>query len=180
MIAAWKKKDPPPNRVKPVPVQFIRRIAVIARHSTCNITIGMSDMIILAFFCLLRPGEYTDSPCDTTPFYLQDIQLFVGDRCLDLNTASDAQILAACFGALTFTDQKNGVRSEVIGLAHSGDPYLCPVRVIGRRIIHLRRHGAPPNTPLARVYVTPTLISSVTPPSQPPLFGKPSLFWVLN
>jgi len=35
--------------------------------------------------------------------------------------------------------------------------------VIGRRIIHLRRHGAPPNTPLACVYVSPTLISYVTP-----------------
>ena len=163
MIAAWKKKDPPPNRVKPVPVQVIRRISIIARHSTCNITIAVSDMIILAFFFLLRPGEYTDSPSDTTPFCLQDIQLFVGDRCLNLTTASDAQILAACFGALTFTDQKNGVRGEVVGLACSGDPYLCPVHAIGRRIIHLRRHGAPPNTPLARVYVTPTLISSVTP-----------------
>ena len=92
MIAAWKKKDPPPNRVKPVPVQVIRRISVLARHSSCNITIGVSDMIILAFFFLLRPGEYTDSPSDTTPFRLQDIQLFVGDRCLDLNTASEAQI----------------------------------------------------------------------------------------
>jgi len=57
-------------------------------------------------------------------------QLFVGDCCLDLNTASDAQILSTCFGALTFTDQKNGVHGDVIGLVCSGHPYVCPVRVI--------------------------------------------------
>ena len=90
MIAEWKKQDPPPNQVKPVPVQVIRRIAVLACHLTCSITIDVSDMIIPDFFFLLRPGEYTDSPSDTTPFHLQDIQLFVGDRCLDLNTISDA------------------------------------------------------------------------------------------
>ena len=52
---------------------------------------------------------------------------------------------------------------EVVGLACIGDPYLCPIHVIGRRIIHLRRHAAPPNTPIARVYISPTRISSVTP-----------------
>ena len=178
MIAARKKKDPPPNRVKPVPVQVIRRISVLARHSSCNITIGVSDMIILAFFFLLRPGEYTDSPSDTTPFCLQDIQLFVGDRCLNLTTASDAQILAACFGALTFTDQKNGVRGEVVGLACSGDPYLCPVRAIGRRIIHLRRHAAPPNISTCTCMSTSVPLSS--PPSLLPsssmLFGQAITF----
>ena len=32
MLAAWKKEDPPANRVKPIPISVIRRIAFVAHH----------------------------------------------------------------------------------------------------------------------------------------------------
>ncbi|KAL7523299.1 hypothetical protein ACHAWF_000463, partial [Thalassiosira exigua] len=48
------------------------------------------------------------------------------------------QLLQARFGSLTFTEQKNGVRGEVIGLECSGDPYLCPVKALVRRVFYLR------------------------------------------
>ena len=91
------------------------------------------------------------------------MQLFIGQNRLNLISATDAQLLQTRFASLTFTDQKNGVRGEVIGHARSGDPFLCPVKAIVRRIIYLRTNSAPPNTPLSRVYntgkVTPKLIS---------------------
>ena len=151
MYSAWKKKDPPPNRVKPVPVQVLRRIMVVAQHSD-PITRATADMICLAFFFLLRPGEYTDSPSDSTPFRIADTQLFLGPRRLDLQTATEAQLLSATFATLTFTDQKNGVRGEVVGLGTSGNPLLCPVRAIARRILHLRSAQAPGTAALAAVY----------------------------
>ena len=51
-----------------------------------------------------------------------------------------------------------------IGHAQSGDQFLCPVKAIVCRVIYLRPNGAPPNTPLSRVYntnsrVTPKLIT---------------------
>jgi hypothetical protein len=49
-----------------------------------------TDMIILAFFFLLRPGEYTDN--DNTPFCIKDVQLFIGPRCLNLQTLSAAEL----------------------------------------------------------------------------------------
>jgi hypothetical protein len=58
------------------------------------------------------------------------------------------------FASLTFTDQKNGVRGEVIGHARSGDQFLCPVQAIVHRVIYLTSNNAPPNTPLSRVYNT--------------------------
>ena len=166
MLSAWNKKDPPPNRVKPVPVQVLRHISVISDASD-PLAQGIADMIFLAFFFLLRPGEYTDSASDTTPFRFADVQLFHGPRRLDLTTASEDEIRTASFASLTFTNQKNGVRGEVIGLSTSGNNILCPVRALARRILHLRRHGAPTNTPLARVFynqrwcaVTPTAITT--------------------
>ena len=119
---------------------------------------------MIAFFYLLRPGEYTDAPSDTVPFRLEDVQLMIGDRRLDIFTCPLTELAEARFATLTFTEQKNGVRGEVIGLARSGDPFLCPVLAIVRRIIHLRTNNAAPTTPLARVFhkhstkVTPTLI----------------------
>ena len=75
-------------------------------------------------------------------------------------TAPKSELRLARFASLTFTTQKNGVRGEVIGLACSGDPYLCPVQAIIRRVLYLRRHSAPPTTPLARVYHTPLKVTA--------------------
>lgn len=165
MWRAFGKKDPPPNRVKPVPIQVIRHIMTIAMASQDNYLIATADMISVAFFFLLRPGEYTASSSDTTPFQFQDIQLFLGNQRLNLSTATVAQLQAATFASLTFTDQKNGVRGEVIGLGRSGNPNLCPVVSLVRRICHLRIHNATPTTPIAKVYttrwenITPTVIT---------------------
>ncbi|KAL3817629.1 hypothetical protein ACHAXA_011717 [Cyclostephanos tholiformis] len=52
-----------------------------------------SDMIILAFFFLLRPGEYTD--CDGDPFWLENVQLFIGNTRLTLGTAPECDLLEA-------------------------------------------------------------------------------------
>jgi hypothetical protein len=50
--------------------------------------------------------------------------------------------------ALEFTNQKNGVRGELVGLGRSGHPQWCPVLTIVRRLKHFRLHRAPPTTPL--------------------------------
>ena len=161
-IGYYKRQDPPPDRVKPVPVTVVRHVVHTALLGTNSGNQAIADMIALAFFFLLRPGEYTATPSETTPFLVQDAQLFVGLHRLNLATATDAELLSATFGSLTFTTQKNGVRGEVIGQAHSGNPELCPVLALARRIIHLRRFGALPRTPLG-VYFDGTAWRSVTP-----------------
>ncbi len=168
MLSSYAKADPPPNRVKPVPIMVVHRIFAVAFANDADvISQCLADMIGLAFFFLLRPGEYTDSASDTTPFTLADVQLFCGQQRLDLATASPANIMSATFASLTFTTQKNGVRGEVIGLSHSGDPILSPPRILGRRILHLRSSNAPPNTPLAQCFpgvqphaITPAAITT--------------------
>ena len=164
--ASWKKVDPPPNRVKPIPISVIRRIAFIAQTldpSVSPLLCATADMIIIAFFFLLRPGEYTDSPSDTVPFTFGDVQLCIGNRRLNLLTSPIQELREARFATLTFTDQKNGVRGEVIGLGRSGDPFVCPVLAIIRRVVHLRELSAPMSTPLARVYHSTNAKSKVTP-----------------
>ena len=152
MYACYTKEDPPPNRVKPVPVPVLRRIFAVAATMNNPFFECLADMIGLAFFYLLRPGEYASSPSDSTPFEFRDVQLFRGQTRLNLLTATDAELLTSTFASLTFRDQKNSVKGEVIGLGHSGDPLLSPPRILARRIIHLRNNGAELTTPLCRCH----------------------------
>jgi hypothetical protein len=136
--------------------------------------LAIADMCCLAFFFLLRPGEYTISPSESTPFRLCDIQLRIGNRRLDSALASEAELRTATFASLTFTTQKNGVRGEVIGLSRSGSPHFCPVLCLVRRSLHARAHNADFTDPIARYFhherwvnitpgdITHTLRSAVT------------------
>jgi hypothetical protein len=167
-LKAYAKQDPPPHRVKPIPVSVIRNVLFVALASAAVSVLAIADMVALAFFFLLRPGEYTGTKSETTPFRVQDVQLWIGRQRLDITTASDADIASATFCSLTFTSQKNGVRGEVIGLGRSGDSQLCPVRSVTRRVLHLRQHNAPPETPLATYFngskfvaVSPQAITTV-------------------
>ena len=51
-----------------------------------------------------------------------------------------------------FTDQKNGIKNELITQRASGDPFLCPARALGWIVRHLLLNGAPPDAPLYRHY----------------------------
>jgi hypothetical protein len=166
MLAAYAKKDPPPHRVKPIPVTVLRHIMAVAHATPTSRNLAIADMCGVAFFYLLRPGEYTASRSESTPFRLCDIQLSVGAHRLDLHTASIASIQSATFATLTFTNQKNGVRGEVIGLARSLNPHLCPVICLINRVLHARAHNANFTSPIARYFeqgqwldITPAHIS---------------------
>jgi hypothetical protein len=148
-LACYSKEDPPPDRVKPIPITIIWHVLSAALLSATIDNLGVADMIVLAFFFLLRPGEYTATASDTTPFRMCDVQLFIGPVRIDPATADEQSLWSTTFASLTFTTQKNGVRGEVIGLGRSGDPEFCPVLCLVRRILRLRHSNAPAETPLA-------------------------------
>ena len=162
MLKSYAKNDPAPNRVKPVPIPVIRRILAISVHAS-PFEQCLADMICIAFFFLLRPGEYALSTSESTPFELKDVQLFRGQQRLNLTTALDAEILSATFASLTFDKQKNSVRGEVVGHSPSGDRTLCPARAIARRVLHLRHHQAPLSTTLATAFTSAHSTKSVKP-----------------
>jgi hypothetical protein len=151
----YNKQDPPPSRVRPVPLQLLIHIhdtvtqlpAATARQS------AIADLALMAFFFLLRPGEYCKSGPDTEshPFRLRDVTFSIGESNHNAATAPLDRIRAADYVALYFTTQKNGVRGEAIGHGASGHAFACPLGVIRRRVLYLRALGAPPDTPLCSV-----------------------------
>jgi hypothetical protein len=146
----YKKEDGPPSRVKPVPIIIILFILHQAYNGEATEDRrAVADMVTIAFYFLLRPGEYTGTTSYDTPFRLQDVKLHIDDRLLYLFNAPIADLHAATTVSLTFTTQKNGTKGEIITHGLSTDPLACPVKSVVRCIIHLRNYKPSKSTPLA-------------------------------
>jgi hypothetical protein len=113
---------------------------------------AIADMIVIAFFFLLCPGEYTGTISDDTAFKLQDVGLYIQGRKLDLLAAPEAELRMATSASYTFTTQKNGNRNEKVVQGLSGDPWCCPVKATVRRVLLHRNHKATSVTLLAALY----------------------------
>ena len=98
---------------------------------------AVADMIIIAFFFLLRLGEYTGTKYDSPPFCLSDVTFSVRRKVFNTATATDDELAAVTFVILIFSTQKIGVRGEKIVHWDTGDPLLCPKEALRRRVTQL-------------------------------------------
>jgi hypothetical protein len=155
--AYWRRHEDPPTRVKPIPVPILIDAvdqALTLTGPAAQAIRACADMVCLAYYFILRPGEYVVASGElSSPFRLADVELFVGQRRLDTRLCTDADVEAATFLMLTFTNQKNSVRGEKIGHGRSGHARFCPVLAATRRVLHLRQHQAPDITPLYAFYI---------------------------
>jgi hypothetical protein len=154
LFTCYKKEDSPPSRLKPVPIIIVM---FILSHDNADTTIpedrrAIADLICIAFYFLLWPGEYTGTTSDDAPFRLKDVEFHVNDLALDTLQAPLSQLAAATTVSLTFTTQKNGNKGEVLTHGLSTDPWSCPVRATAHRVVHLRAHTASLSTPLASYF----------------------------
>ena len=126
------------------------------------------ELAWIGFFYLLRPGEFSFTH-DNYPLLCRNISICVGIRKLDIFACPETELLKATTSAITFDNQKNRNKGEIIAHALSGDAVMCPTRSLVRRIIALRHAGAGPETPLCAYtttrqgffhYVTSTMIAA--------------------
>ena len=87
-------------------------MACIAAASNDQELQAVADMIIIGFFVLLRPGKYTGTKSDSTPFCLSDVTFSVGRTVFDTATTPENELAAATFVILIFSTQKNGLWGE--------------------------------------------------------------------
>jgi hypothetical protein len=91
-----------------VPIIIIIFIVAQAFGNTQDATeMDIANMIVVAFFFLLRPGDYTGTLADDAAFKIEDVSLYVQICKLDFITAPDAEIKASNSACYTFTAQKN-------------------------------------------------------------------------
>ena len=116
-------------------------------------TVG--DFCLIAFYYLLRVGEYTyHKPSEnrrTKQFRLQDVSLWHHNTLLS-PALPEKYLLAHCTAAtLNISNQKNGVRSQTIH-QEAINTFSCPIRAIIRRVKHILQHTTNPNTILSTYF----------------------------
>lgn len=150
--SAWTLEDPPPDRVKPIPLQLIRHV-VERLDLTDPFQAAKADALIIGFFYMLRPGEHTFDTNNHHPFRFCNASFSKdGNAATNGITITDADLEAANRVFLNFSTQKNGERNEAITHGDTFDALLSPVAAVRRRIRHLRHWQAPPDTPLYTVF----------------------------
>ena len=160
-LRALKDEDDPETRAYPANITLIRQLPAVLDtehedHGTLNTVI--IDLIIVGFFWLLRPAEYTaaaDKKARTQCFRLCDIHLTIGDHTYPATTAplnDENDVLTIQSAALTFSDQKNAVRGEIVSHRANNDPFFCPVKALGRIAYRLRKWKARPTAHIHEHY----------------------------
>ena len=128
---------------------------------TTNLDRAVDDLCTIAFYYLLCVGEYTNkttwpSTKQTVQFKLEDITFFKKDKhgrlkCLPQSAAA-LLISTADSATLKLNNQKNSYKGVCIIQEANGDLIHCPVRVLGRRFLHLQNNEADNSTTLSIYY----------------------------
>jgi hypothetical protein len=70
-LVAYNCQDPPPTRVKPIPIDILQQTFTLARLTQHPMSDTIVDMLTLGFYFLLRPSKYVDtSNPEFSPFRL--------------------------------------------------------------------------------------------------------------
>ncbi|KAI2500877.1 hypothetical protein MHU86_13597 [Fragilaria crotonensis] len=156
LLRSYKNDDPAPRPQLALPVIAIEAAAAPGFAPDADaFAATVADLIILAFFFLLRVGEYTLPAAHvrtrTVQFRVCDIKFWDGQTILP-HTSDPAVLAAATSVTLTIDNQKNGQRGQT--LHHEAVPgSFCPVKAAARRVSYIiRQLQLPPYTPLSTVH----------------------------
>jgi hypothetical protein len=162
MLDGWRKEDPATTKELPVEADVPEYLTALASRSTADEKDkAVADLVTVAYYYLLRVGEYTargkgvqeTGATQTQPFKMKDVAFFAThSRTKKLYrlppTASDWDIMNATSATLKLDNQKNGWKDVCINHEHNLDDINCGVRAMGRRYCHIRRHTSDPTTPI--------------------------------
>ena len=163
MLEGFSKLDPATVKKLPIEVDIPNRLAEKGySHGANELSKAVGDLAIIAFYYLLRVGEYTSKATrnntkQTKQFKLEDITFFkrVNGRLRQLSrkNASDEDIMSADSCTLKIDNQKNGWRGVCVNQHATGDPFFCGVRALGRRFCTIRNMTSSMKTFLSAYWV---------------------------
>jgi hypothetical protein len=117
---------------------------------------AVGNMALIAFYYLLRVGEYTSSGTATTTliqaFRLQDITLWDNTTILNHSLPLDTLLRRYTAVTLCISNQKNEKRNQAIH--HEAQPRdTCPAKALVRQIKHIHSHTSNPNTIISTYFI---------------------------
>jgi hypothetical protein len=142
VLDGYGKTNPPANKKLPVELDVPELLVDLCYgkggtpHSR-----AIGDLALIAFYYLLRIGEYTikskhNNKKQTVLFKLKDVQFFKRNNtsvltCLPKN-ASSSLLLTTDSATLKLDNQKNGWKGVCVHQEANGEEFKCPVRALAR------------------------------------------------
>ena len=160
MIDGYTKADPPTQKKLPVEADVPELIIEMGYGTSGSIQLqAVGDLSLIAFYYLLRIGEYTvkrqrdrskRAKKQTVQFKLEDVTFFKTDkngilRCLPRN-APHSLIRTAESASLKLDNRNNGWKGVCVHQEANGEEFNCPVKALARRVIHIRENGGDTKT----------------------------------
>ena len=151
MLDGWRKTDGPVLKKLPVEAdipEYLVKLGLQLGASAKDKAIG--DLTLVAFYYLLRIGEYTvkgarNESKQTQQFKIRDVTFFKKDAHGTLRQlprqSHENLIMSADSATLRLDNQKNGWKGVCIHHESNGDAIFDPVRALGRRVLHIRTHA---------------------------------------
>jgi hypothetical protein len=116
------------------------------------------DMATIAFYFLLRVGEYTGhrkkEQRRTKQFRACDIIFYDSTDTIIPNSSPLPTLYSATTAVMRITNQKNGTRGSRISHTPSGTP-ACPVRALARRVHYIMDHPQCTDQNIISTYFSP-------------------------
>ena len=138
----WDECDPAPVPEHALPNHTVLWLATNFEHLGPSKKLNViGSLAVVAFFYLLRVGEYTPAPRSATkrtiPLRKCDVQLRRNGILIPHSAPLDV-LLTADAANICLENQKNGDRSSNVNHSATSNPGFCPVRSLARLIHELR------------------------------------------
>ena len=139
-MEGFRRADPIPVPELAVPVAVAEWFGRYGWSATLPSEQAKGDLGVIAFFFLLRVGEYTTLRTKgmrrTKQFRAKDVSFFRDGEMLD--PRAPLEVLESATGAtMKLTNQKNGVQGSCVHHHTINNRELCPVRALARRVHHI-------------------------------------------
>jgi hypothetical protein len=160
LLKSFGDRDPPAEPKLAIPISTI---TAISKNYRWNPQLdAVADLITIAFFYLLRVGEYTSPATSrekrTIPLRLCDIRLWRNGIVLQ-HSSGLKNLLTADSATICIANTKNGSKGVVVHHDAIGGP-ICPVAALARRVANISL--GPLTGTLDTVYNGSRAISKVT------------------
>ena len=148
MLKGYSRDDPKSTPQLAVPVAITELLLDQHRNNRqyCPRRAAIADLTNIAFYYLLRVGEYTkprSSTTNTIPFRVMDITFRHANGRQIPNTAPLATLLTAAEATIRLPNQKNGIKGQCIHQECTGTIH-SPVKSLARRVHDILSHQGLP------------------------------------
>ena len=147
-----RREDPLPRPQLAIPVAVVKKAFETAQKSNCPKTKATADLIIIAFYYLLRVGEYTKpryknyngkriKSSRTVQFSVKDVGFHKDTNVLDPAKISSDLLLECTSATMRIGNQKNGRMGQTIHQEAIKDVDDGPTQAMARRISQILADG---------------------------------------